>query len=244
MNSLAKQSQKLCVMSDSDDTDVLLLIPPDFFLADTASSCEELVNIQRKHKTKSEPINPCRLNSKSKIDLCILEGNSCSVEKYLASSNCKQYSGETSLQRSAPQMYHSTPKIDRFASSDYGKRKEDFIQEIDNHLQNVNGTTSNGDVRKLAVETIRKHNSLLDNRRMEFHESDRNLGHVSGGADTYNKFSRLSDWRNDVNRSTEMKKSLGVNDTLLSLNEIWDASGKTESATVHEERTRREVWFT
>lgn len=150
--------------------------------------------------------------------------------------------GETSFQRPVQQMYHSTPKIDRFTSSDYVKRKEDFIQEIDNHLQNVSGTTSNGDVRKLAVETIRKHNSLLDNRRMDFHESDRNFGHVSS-ADTYNKFNRLSDWRNDVNRSTEMKKSLGVNDTLLSLNEIWDASGKTESATVHEERTRREVCY-
>ncbi|XP_037026369.1 myosin-2 heavy chain isoform X2 [Bradysia coprophila] len=139
-------------------------------------------------------------------------------------------------------MYHSTPKIDRFSSADYGKPKDDFIKEIDTHLQNTNGTASgtNGDVKRLAVEAIKKHNSLLESRKVDYTESDRNFGYASGGADPYNKFSRLSDWRNDVNRSSEMKKCLGGNDTLLSLNEIWDASGKTESATVHEERTRRE----
>lgn len=234
-------------MSDSDDTDVLLLIPPDFFLADTASSSSEggATECNSKPKKLAELISPCRRNSKSKIDLCNLD--LCPIEHQLifekTPPNIKQQSRETSFDRpTTSQMYHSTPKIDRFSSTDYGKRKEDFIQEIDNHLQSTNGTAANGDVKRLAVEAIKKHNSLLENRRMDHQESDRNFGYSSGCTEAYNKFGRMSDWRNDVNRSTEMKKGVAVNDTLLSLNEIWDASGKTESATVHEERTRREVY--
>lgn len=230
-------------MSDSDDTDVLLLIPPDFFLADTASSSED-VAIESSYKTNKLAglSSPRRRNSKSNLqsDHCIIE-HQLSIEK--TPFITQQQSRETSFDRPPLQMYHSTPKNDRFSSIDYGKRKEDFIQEIDNHLQHTNGTAANYDVKRLAVETIKKHNSLLENRRMDYQENDRNFGYVSGGAEAYNKFGRLSDWRNDVNRSSDLKKSLGVNDTMLSLNEIWDASGKTESATVHEERTRREVCF-
>lgn len=230
-------------MSDSDDTDVLLLIPPDFFLADTASSSED---VAIEANTLTEVISPCRRNSRRKIDFGNHQTDHCPINHQLSIEKTpltisQQQSRETSFDRPTAQMYHSTPKADRFTPTDYGKRKEDFIREIDNHLQNTNGIPTNGDVKRLAVETIKKHNSLLENRRTDYQDSDRNFGYVSGGAEAYSKFGRLSDWRNDVNRSSEMKKSLGVNDTLLSLNEIWDASGKTESATVHEERTRREV---
>ncbi|KAJ6633474.1 Centrobin [Pseudolycoriella hygida] len=224
-------------MSDSDDTDVLLLIPPDFFLADTGSSSEELVN-DRNCKTNNltELISPCRRSYNSKRAVGNLVNGQCSASRKI---NFEKTS-PSSVDKPLVQMYHSTPKFDRFSSADCGKRKDDFIQEIDNHLQNTNGLAANVDVKKLAVDTIKKHNSLLEGRRLDYQENDRNLGYGSGGTETYNKFSRLSDWRNDVNRSIEMRKNMGVNDTLLSLNEIWDASGKTESATVHEERTRRE----
>ncbi|XP_037026368.1 ERC protein 2 isoform X1 [Bradysia coprophila] len=227
-------------MSDSDDTDVLLLIPPDFFLADTGSSSEGVSAIENSSKTKTvtELVSPCCRKSTSKLEPCKRYSNQCTIDHPFNFGN--KQSRENSFDTS--QMYHSTPKIDRFSSADYGKPKDDFIKEIDTHLQNTNGTASgtNGDVKRLAVEAIKKHNSLLESRKVDYTESDRNFGYASGGADPYNKFSRLSDWRNDVNRSSEMKKCLGGNDTLLSLNEIWDASGKTESATVHEERTRRE----
>lgn len=239
MNRFAIQSQKQCVMSDSDDTDVLLLIPPDFFLADTGSSSEGIES-SSKTKTLTELVSPCRRQSTSKVELCKRYTDQCTIDHHHINFE-KQQSRESSFDTA--KMYHSTPKIDRFSSADYGKPKDDFIKEIDTHFQNANGTASgpNGDVKRLAVEAIKKHNSLLENRRGDYHDSDRNFGYASGGTDPYNKFGRLSDWRNDVNRSSEMKKSLGVNDTLLSLNEIWDATGKTESATVHEERTRREV---
>lgn len=247
MKLIVEQSQKLCVMSDSDDTDVLLLIPPDFFLADTNSSSED-VAIETSLKTKQLPelISPCRRTSRRRIDFINAQSAQCPIERKSSVEksplNIKQQSRESSFETPTLEMYHSTPKNDRFSSVDYGKRKEDFIQEIDTHLQNTNGTSTNGDVKRLAVETIKKHNSLLENRRMDYLEKDRNINYASvSGAEAYNRYGRLSEWRNDVNRSSEMKRSLGVNDTLLSLNEIWDASGKTESATVHEERTRREV---
>lgn len=241
-------------MSDSDDTDVLLLIPPDFFLADTGSSSED-IDIANSFKLKIH--SPCRRDSKNKLELCNRHGcidrHPVCIEQSSLTVKPQEPSRETSFNT---QMYHSTPKVDRFSSADFGKRKDDFIQEIDNHLQNANGPSAtatnaaamNGDVKRLAVDAIKKHNSLLDNRRTDYYqELDRNFPYTSGAGggggttDSYSKFGRLNDWRNDVNRSTEMKKSLGINDTLLSLNEIWDASGKTESATVHEERTRREV---
>lgn len=225
-------------MSDSDDTDVLLLIPPDFFLADTGSSSGD-VAIESSCKPLSAQLSPDCRKSTNKLELNQRFSDQCTIDHH--SNFGKQKSRENSFE--ASQMYHSTPKMDRFSSNDYGKPKDDFIKEIDTHFLNTNGTTSvtNGDVKRLAVETIKKHNSLLENRRIDYQENDRNFVYASGGTDPYNKFGRMSDWRNDVNRSSEMKKCLGGNDTLLSLNEIWDASGKTESATVHEERTRREV---
>lgn len=270
-------------MSDSDDTDILLLIPPDFFLAEGSSrdnsatgdlmsfsSIELPQTIKARNSSHSGSIISSQHNHLLRIDRQIadLERNPILSDRnpYTSLSDrgdCQQWTANNSydtdyctMNGTSPirQLNHSTPKQaiehnGRVPSTcsrlDFGATQtnpcydEKFLKEIDYYLGDNNSPTTNtmprtvqsqplNNVHSVAVETLKRHNSML-------HQS--NYGRQSG---TENNLHSIR----EINVRQQQKRDVITRqhqaEPLVSLSDIWGPEGESETVTMHEERLRRQ----
>lgn len=271
-------------MSDSDDTDILLLIPPDFFLAENSfrensggdllmsfssidfSSTAKPINSFRSYSNCSSQNNQLLIIDRKISDL---ERESASCQNKLLASNeegegCKNQlcnctannSFDTTIyckmNGSSPrkQLNYSTPKQQQNGeirnhklSLDFGvtpRENDKFLKEIDYFLDDSNTHTSvshnmmvrptqqSNNVHSLAVETLKRHNSMLqdENNRneKEYHQTIGNNYNLP---------------RNSM-KETNGQQYNREEPPLISLSQLWGADGNAETSTMQEERLRRQ----
>lgn len=210
-------------MSDSDtNTDVLLLIPPDFFLVDSSDNeSADLISFRSNNIGAFLAPKPMYTNSNSSelqsinarlstIENCFATGSditSISTSTTVKPRNYLNFLNEMDhkIMESPSKLNHSTPKYSRRLSSEYNhspNRKNDgnVLKDIDRFLLDNKRSVdaiSSGSVRDfdLANKALMKHNFMMENSKSREDEP------------------------------------------LLSLNEIW---GQNELSSLQEERLRRE----
>lgn len=224
-----KTKKLKCVMSDSDtNTDVLLLIPPDFFLVDSSDneSADALISFRSNTGSFLAPKQPMYTNSNSSelqsinarlstIENCFATGSSditsISTSTTVKPRNYLNFLNEMDHKsmESPSKLNHSTPKYSRRLSSEYNspnpKMEGNVLKDIDRFLldnkRSVENPINSGSVRDfdLANKALMKHNFMMETNK---------------------------------NRDDE---------PLLSLNEMWGPGGQcNENFSVQEERLRRE----
>lgn len=259
-------------MSDSDDTDILLLIPPDFFLAETSffekSSADLMSFSSLDLPTTIKPITSFRSysncsshnNQLIKIDQQIANleqesiNNNQNYKCNLTSNEVFNWETNNSfdtdyciMNRTSPikQLNYSTPKQQRINGDIHNKSlRLDFgvtpqhdnekflLKEIDYYLGDSNSNTSathnnmarnlsaatqqTNNVHSLAVETLKRHNSMLQSNY---------VGKQPQPNFPSNRYS-INDPKSEE-------------PPLISLSQIWGPEGETETSTMHEERLRR-----
>lgn len=216
-------------MSDSDtNTDVLLLIPPDFFFVDSSDneSTDALISFRSNNIGAFLAPKPMYTNSNSS-ELQSINARLSTIENCFAtgSSDITSISTSTTVKprnyinflnemdhkamESPSKLNHSTPKYNRRLSSEYNNspnRKNEgnvLRDDIDRFLLDNKKSVENnsGSVRDfdLANKALMKHNFMMENNK---------------------------------NREDE---------PLLSLNEMWGPGGQSnEHFSLQEERLRRE----
>lgn len=239
-------------MSDSDDTDILLLIPPDFFVAE---SLDESFKYDIPDVGVIKPIksSPHRCGSKNILANVIsprMNQNSeskCRTSPAASSSkNQHTYSG-----LSASELKSRTP---------VKTNDDNFLREIDSYLAGrsqassklndinsillSNGITplhfhNKANVRLEASSMARASdevNSRTPSRTMPKptatktkspFEKDVVAQHLDGG--------RMSDWSLALQQNSSSKQG----DELVNLNQIWDADTTLNSVDINEEQLRK-----
>lgn len=209
-------------MSDSDtNTDVLLLIPPDFFLVDSSDNESDLNSIRsnnigafapKQMYTNSNCSELQSINARlSTIENCFATGSSditsISTSTTVKPRNYLNFLNEMDHKgmESPSKLNHSTPKYSRRLSSEYNSpnRKNDgnVLKDIDRFLLDNKRSVENNPIRDfdLANKALMKHNFMMENNK---------------------------------NRDDE---------PLMSLNEMWGSGGQSnEHFSIQEERLRRE----
>lgn len=208
-------------MSDSDtNTDVLLLIPPDFFLVDSSDNeSTDLISFRsnsgaflapKQMYTNSNSSELQSINARlSTIENCFATGSSditsISTSTTVKPRNYLNFLNEMEHKSmdSSLKLNHSTPKYSRRLSSEYTQspnRKNEVLKDIDRFLLDNKRSVENNPVRDfdLANKALMKHNFMMENNK---------------------------------NRDEE---------PLLSLNEMWGSGGQNEHFSLQEERLRRE----
>lgn len=212
-------------MSDSDtNTDVLLLIPPDFFLVDSSDNeSTDLISFRSNNTgaflapprskqmyTNSNSSELQSINARlSTIENCFATGSSditsISTSTTVKPRNYLNFLNEMEHKSmdSPTKLNHSTPKYNRRLSSEYSpnrKNEGNALKDIDRFLLDNKRSVENNPIRDfdLANKALMKHNFMMENNK---------------------------------NRDEE---------PLLSLNEMWGSCGQNEHFSLQEERLRRE----
>lgn len=212
-------------MSDSDtNTDVLLLIPPDFFLVDSSDNeSTDLISFRSNNTgaflapprskqmyTNSNSSELQSINARlSTIENCFATGSSditsISTSTTVKPRNYLNFLNEMEHKSmdSPTKLNHSTPKYNRRLSSEYSpnrKNEVNALKDIDRFLLDNKRSVENNPIRDfdLANKALMKHNFMMENNK---------------------------------NRDEE---------PLLSLNEMWGSSGQNEHFSLQEEKLRRE----
>lgn len=273
-------------MSDSDDTDILLLIPPDFFLAENSfqNSGGDLItfssfDLPLATKTTNSSFRSCTNNCSTQNNNQLIKINQqiadLEIKSYrnqpdnlLASyenrenlhspsgdwtaSNSLDTTAYCTMNGSSPikPLNYSTPKQQQHNKDirnnslrfDYGpppRENDKFLKEIDYFLDDSNSNTApvshtmnqptqyaTNNVHSLAVETLKRHNNMLQNDAKQYQPLyNQNYNHQQHSI-------------KEVPSSQQLYKP---EPTLISLSQIWGPEGETEtSSTMHEERLRRQ----
>lgn len=276
-------------MSDSDDTDILLLIPPDFFLAEGSfrensaagadlmsfSSIELPTTIKARNSSRSGSIHSSQHNHLLRIDRQIAD---LEREPILSDrspygnrrGDCQQWTANNSYDTDYCAMNgtspvrqlinHSTPKqslehngnVQSQCRLDFGATPttvcydEKFLKEIDHYLGDSNASTTNtiprtvhlqqplNNVRSLAVETLKRHNSMLNS----------NYGRQSEPYGIENNSRSLREINVANVRPPNARLLTAAQqqaEPLISLSDIWGPDGvDSGTVTMHEERLRRQ----
>uniref|UniRef100_A0A1Q3F9V9 Uncharacterized protein n=1 Tax=Culex tarsalis TaxID=7177 RepID=A0A1Q3F9V9_CULTA len=223
-------------MSDSDDTDVLLLIPPDFFNVGTAAASASVTPV------------PTRGGGHSPRTLDVLNGSlsyACSASQSYKSSLVTMSGGH---QRNGyfqggngygyqhpdgANMYYSTPLKGHLGEA---PKDQYLLNEIDKFLQVGNDKTDCQQVPAKSPDA-----SLIDMNSVSMHD------YPSLTASDFNGFAKPNVPQKPPRRepvaaaTSSSRTSLGSRPPLLSLNEIWNSNAiNQESSKVQEERLRRQ----
>lgn len=214
-------------MSDSDETNVLLLIPPDFFInADEADNLSEFAF--KSIATADGKLLPNALEAKKNI--------------YTFSSNVS----DKMNYNNNSQFSHSTPKQPYKYGSSYNPSYEptnhNFIHEIDCFLQKEK-VPSSGDASNKQTMPSDGVPLTYERHVMPPTTSHQNYDFRKNTTTTTTEY--LSDLACSPTKkyTTTVATNNPPNDQLMSLSNIWGTHGTSESVTLQEERLRRQVRF-
>lgn len=241
-------------MSDSDDTDILLFIPPDYFNADVHSPNSSALDLRGLNSTEDlygiVPLNQSvgsngqitelrNINEKLKhLELYLQDNKSGSYST--SSSNQTKYSSVIKMpmnyKQSPSKLYHSTPKAEQNNSQFIGEIDQ-FLKErpIERRSENVahecpsHQSEERTNYRTLANQTIQKHTDLLNAYKMDYYNPVNSSSY------------RMSTMSKELQKPCGDSARPQYDDHLLSLSNIWGPEGKTDKLTQQEERIRREV---
>lgn len=217
------------VMSDSDDTDVLLLIPPDFFNVGAATASVTPVppglqaGIPRTLDISFAP--SCSGSQSYKSSLVTMSGHHQRNGYFREGGNGYGYQLPDGAN-----MYYSTPLKGHLGGE---PPKDQFLlNEIDKFLQ-VGG--EKGDGQQVPVKSAET--SLIDMNSVSLNDFP------SLTASDFNGFAKPNVPQKPPRRElmTSRTSSSGSRPPMLSLNEIWNSNAlNQESLKVQEERLRRQ----
>ncbi|KAL1374597.1 hypothetical protein pipiens_004860 [Culex pipiens pipiens] len=213
------------VMSDSDDTDVLLLIPPDFF--NVAASVTPVppglqAGIPRTLDISFAP--SCSGSQSYKSSLVTMSGHHQRNGYFREGGNGYGYQ-----HADGANMYYSTPLKGHLGGE---PPKDQFLlNEIDKFLQ-VGG--EKGDGQQVPVKSAET--SLIDMNSVSLNDFP------SLTASDFNGFAKPNVPQKPPRRELMASRtSIGSRPPMLSLNEIWNSNAiNQESSKVQEERLRRQ----
>lgn len=225
------------VMTDSDDTDVLLLIPPKFFIANTSSSENSDIELSSRIGTRSTNGSVCHFP---------MAHNSNNISNYNCCPDIPIYLPETSDFRQNNYMIHSKgicpskcvhstpkPKPESNNYNDYltpssktSQASPGILKEIDNFL----------------VDTKTMNNSIIDLQNLS-------LGNDLEKTVNVHPLTRRSlEKHNSIfkepvaNNVYESNDKVDDDEPLISLSEIWNEQKPNNGTlSIHEERLRRMV---
>ncbi|EAT42317.1 AAEL006125-PA [Aedes aegypti] len=228
-------------MSDSDDTDVLLLIPPDFFnigttSASTPASLPAEFNFRYQHEYRPSSDHLSALN-----ESLGLNSYKSSIPTMSGLRSAFGTTGNYGFQtEGGGYLYYSTPIKGHLGGTDQNPPQPNsqfMLNEIDQFLQ-VGNKPSNQSLLPLEAPSKSPENSLIDLNSISVHD------YPSLTASDFNGFSSKTAVpqkppRKEMQAST--RSSISTRPPLLSLNEIWNnnATGQ-ESSKLQEERLRRQ----
>lgn len=213
-------------MSDSDDTDILLLIPPDFFSPPDHSSADE-----------QRPINNCCVQNSP---TCSEKGTTLLKTKETAEiHNNHPHLDRSTMNHSSSsppsKFYHSTPYTTKGSTNGGAFAADGLINEIDNYL--VETPVQAADSRRTHKNSLNDYRALA-NEAIQRHQ---NLAAESSGSHKFSSAAEREKWR----PLSGGERKYDDHQPLISLSTIWgneaeplDTGGTTLSQ--HEERIRRQ----
>lgn len=251
-------------MSDSDDTDILLLIPPDFFVAET--NANESFNYDRIDANNIlQPIitTPKRGASQN----ILMNGKSTEMDRKVhrispsSSGSLKKQSasGELNNCQTRDRSVCASQRLSEATATRTPMKSNDdnYLKEIDSYLA---GYTSSGtkirDVNAILASNGITPLSFSDGKRRYGQSTVTNgipstpsntnarCGQISAGARHINTNDdvtrtldggRMSDW----SFALQQQNGNHNHEPLVSLNEVWDADPSTARLDIEEEQLRR-----
>lgn len=200
-------------MSDSDDTDILLLIPPNFFFNESNLNTSFDYNLfESKLQEKTITTSLCRSQNfeSGEMDQSKCPDNSFEYRKFNTSPHAHLKSPNTSKLTEFPS---STP-IDVYKSALENEKKVDSVEK---YFSNISLKNKNAYPEPISiVEASRKVSPLSNLMRTPINRFQR-YGEKQTEDDILKSLTsnRMSDWNTGVQRSTDK------NDQLIDMNSIW-----------------------
>ncbi|XP_062561222.1 centrobin [Armigeres subalbatus] len=224
-------------MSDSDDTDVLLLIPPDFFTVETTSASPGLISAGcdyfRREWPRSSDLRSAFNESLGctsyKSSIATMSGQKCNYDP----------TGSHGFQaESGGYLYYSTPIKGHFSSvSGKSQPNSQFVlNEIDQFLQVGSQPPDPSLIPREGPKS--PDHSLIDLNSVSVND------YPSLTASDFNGFaSKTTIPQKPPRKEVQItsRSSISRRPPLLSLNEIWNTNAMNQdSSKLHEERLRRQ----